>query len=206
MLWRGGCRSFRSEFGNVLAKPLGGIELRQQFDRRDFQRLAKVEHLEVADPDELALDFRNPRAINFPAENLKPCRKVGLLEAEIVAALSHLRPDYILVHCAHGGTSGDEIGEVEAPVWELNSDPKKQLAIALYDARRRAKSSAVFLPRPPRHHVFQMMKKLVASHSKDPAEIERLVVQYRSLLCFDLRELLLAALPAFALQLSGDFA
>jgi hypothetical protein len=66
---------------------------------------ASVKHLEVTYPDELTFDLRYPRTGDFPAGNLKPCRKVGLFETEIVAPFSHLQPNYILVHCAHGGIS-----------------------------------------------------------------------------------------------------
>ena len=118
--WKGR-RSFRAEFGDVLAKTPCRIELRQQFDWRDFERLAEEKHLKVAHPDELTLDLRHPRAINLPAENLKPRCKVGLFETEIVAPLSHLRPNYILVHCAHVGTSRSLKFPEKAPIREPNS-------------------------------------------------------------------------------------
>ena len=102
---REGRRSFHAEFGDVFSQPLGRIEFRQKLHRWYFQRLTEIEHLEVAYPDELTLKLLYPRPIDFPADNLKPRCKLVLLETEIVAPLSHLRPNYILVHCAHGSTS-----------------------------------------------------------------------------------------------------
>jgi hypothetical protein len=116
-------RSLQAKLGDVFAEPFRWIEPRQQLDRGDFQSLAEKEHLEVANPDELTLDLRYPGAIDLPPEDLKPGCKVGLLKTEIVAPLSHLRTDYILVHRAHGGTSRRLSDLEKAPIWEPNERP-----------------------------------------------------------------------------------